>query len=109
MSRIRLERITKTFKEVRAVDDVTLTIEPGEFMVLLGPSGCGKTTTLRMIAGLESITSGTLSIDGAEQEAVAEPALAPPPRRLTRRRQASPDRREGFCHAPGSRPGARIG
>ena len=47
-----------------AVDDVDLTIDDGEFMVLLGPSGCGKSTTLRMIAGLETITAGTLSIDG---------------------------------------------
>src|SRR5438132_6880334 len=49
----------------RAVDDVTFTVADGEFMVLLGPSGCGKSTVLRMIAGLEPITSGTVSIDGA--------------------------------------------
>ena len=47
-----------------AADAVSLEVRHGEFMVLLGPSGCGKTTTLRMIAGLESISSGTLSIDG---------------------------------------------
>ena len=47
-----------------AADAVSLEVQHGEFMVLLGPSGCGKTTTLRMIAGLESISSGTLSIDG---------------------------------------------
>jgi multiple sugar transport system ATP-binding protein len=47
-----------------AVEEVSLTVEDGEFMVFLGPSGCGKTTTLRMIAGLESITSGRLAIDG---------------------------------------------
>jgi multiple sugar transport system ATP-binding protein len=49
-----------------AVDHVSIEIADGEFMVLLGPSGCGKTTTLRMIAGLESITSGTLTIDGKD-------------------------------------------
>ena len=47
-----------------AVDSVTLDVAHGEFMVLLGPSGCGKSTTLRMIAGLEAISSGELSIDG---------------------------------------------
>src|SRR4029434_3649931 len=46
--------------DVKAVEDVTLHIREGEFMILLGPSGCGKSTTLRMIAGLESISSGDL-------------------------------------------------
>ena len=62
MSQIRLERIHKIYKETRAVDDVSLTIEQGEFMVLLGPSGCGKTTLLRSIAGLEEIDAGTVMI-----------------------------------------------
>ena len=62
MSEIRLERIVKTFKEVRAVDDVELTVHEGEFMVLLGPSGCGKTTLLRSIAGLEEIDAGRVWI-----------------------------------------------
>ena len=61
MAEIRLERIIKTFKEVRAVDDVSLTVEQGEFMVLLGPWGCGKTTLLRSIAGLEDIDGGRSS------------------------------------------------
>jgi multiple sugar transport system ATP-binding protein len=62
---VRLDHITKRFQSAGppAVDDVSLLIEDGEFMVLLGPSGCGKSTTLRMIAGLEAITSGELSID----------------------------------------------
>jgi multiple sugar transport system ATP-binding protein len=54
-----------------AVDHVSIEIGDGEFMVLLGPSGCGKTTTLRMIAGLEPITSGTLTIDGRDVSHVA--------------------------------------
>jgi multiple sugar transport system ATP-binding protein len=59
MSEIRLENVTKVYAGgVRAVDDVNLTIESGEFMVLVGPSGCGKSTLLRMIAGLEEITGG---------------------------------------------------
>jgi multiple sugar transport system ATP-binding protein len=60
---IELEHLTKAFAGgVVAVDDVSLTIADGEFMVLVGPSGCGKSTLLRMIAGLEEITEGTISI-----------------------------------------------
>jgi multiple sugar transport system ATP-binding protein len=66
VSEIRLERIVKTFKEVRAVDDVSLTVAQGEFMVLLGPSGCGKTTLLRSIAGLEDIDAGRVVIGDRE-------------------------------------------
>jgi multiple sugar transport system ATP-binding protein len=61
---IVLDGVSKVFPGgVRAVDDVSLTIEPGEFMVLVGPSGCGKSTVLRMIAGLEDATSGRISIN----------------------------------------------
>jgi multiple sugar transport system ATP-binding protein len=67
MAKITLEHVTKTFAGgVVAVDDVNLTIEDGEFMVLVGPSGCGKSTLLRMIAGLEEITGGTISIGDRE-------------------------------------------
>src|SRR5262245_17869980 len=63
MAAITLEHVTKAFDGgVLAVDDVNLTIEDGEFMVLVGPSGCGKSTLLRMIAGLEEITDGSISI-----------------------------------------------
>jgi multiple sugar transport system ATP-binding protein len=71
MAVVRLENITKRFGTTVAVDDVNLTIQDGEFMVLLGPSGCGKSTTLRMIAGLEAISAGTLSIDGRVVNGVA--------------------------------------
>jgi spermidine/putrescine transport system ATP-binding protein len=57
---VRLERVTKRFHDVVAVDDLSLDIEHGEFFSLLGPSGCGKTTTLRMIAGFEEVTAGTI-------------------------------------------------
>jgi spermidine/putrescine transport system ATP-binding protein len=57
---IRLENVTKRFDDVVAVDDLSLTIDQGQFFALLGPSGCGKTTTLRMIGGFEEPTSGTI-------------------------------------------------
>ena len=67
MTDIRLERMTKIFSgDVAAVDDVTLEIRDGEFVVLVGPSGCGKSTLLRMIAGLEDVTHGTVSIGGRD-------------------------------------------
>ena len=55
--------LNKMYDEVHAVIDVNLEINDQEFVVLVGPSGCGKTTTLRMVAGLESITGGRISID----------------------------------------------
>jgi multiple sugar transport system ATP-binding protein len=61
---VTAKNITKQFGPVTAVDDITLTAQDGEFLVLLGPSGCGKTTLLRMIAGLESPSSGQILIDG---------------------------------------------
>ena len=63
---VELQRITKRFGDVVAVDNVDLSIADGEFFALLGPSGCGKTTTLRLIAGLEFPTEGSLSIFGQE-------------------------------------------
>jgi len=65
VARVELSGVTKDFSDgVRAVDELSLEIEDGEFVVLVGPSGCGKTTALRMIAGLESVTDGVISIDG---------------------------------------------
>jgi len=62
MATVTFDHITKKYGDVTAVDDFNLEIADGEFMVLVGPSGCGKTTNLRMIAGLEEISEGTLKI-----------------------------------------------
>ncbi|MGC9001698.1 MAG: ABC transporter ATP-binding protein [Dictyoglomus sp.] len=64
MAEVKLENVTKRFGDVIAVNNVNLEIKDKEFIVLVGPSGCGKTTTLRMIAGLEEVTSGNIYIDG---------------------------------------------
>ena len=63
---IRFENVTKRFGKMVAVDDVSLSIEEGEFFALLGPSGCGKTTLLRMLAGFETPTEGRILIDGED-------------------------------------------
>ena len=63
MAEVHIQSLNKRFDEVHAVKDVNLGIRDKEFVVLVGPSGCGKTTTLRMVAGLESITSGCILID----------------------------------------------
>jgi len=63
MSEVRLLNVTKKFKEVTAVDQISLTVKDKEFLVLVGPSGCGKSTTLRMIAGLEEVSEGEIYID----------------------------------------------
>lgn len=63
---IRFENVTKRFGKVVAVDNVSLSVEEGEFFALLGPSGCGKTTLLRMLAGFETPTEGRILIDGQD-------------------------------------------
>ncbi len=67
MSYLKLTSLKKTYPNgVTAVKDIDLEIEKGEFVVLLGPSGCGKTTTLRMLAGLEEVTEGSIVLDGKD-------------------------------------------
>ena len=83
MARLALDSVTKVYDDARgterAVDGVDLAVEDGEFVVIVGPSGCGKTTTLRMIAGLETVTEGEIRLDG---EVVQE--LAPVERKIGR-------------------------
>jgi multiple sugar transport system ATP-binding protein len=66
MATIQLRQVAKKFGEIYAVKPVDLTINDGEFVALLGPSGCGKTTTLRMIAGLETVSSGTILLNNQD-------------------------------------------
>jgi len=66
MAFLHLENISKHFGEFVAVDNLSLSIEKGEFVSLLGPSGCGKTTTLQMVAGLHEPTAGRISLDGED-------------------------------------------
>lgn len=60
--RIRLDVVTKRWGDSRAVEGISFDVDPGQFVILLGPSGCGKSTTLRMIAGLEQATEGSIHI-----------------------------------------------
>jgi multiple sugar transport system ATP-binding protein len=66
MATIDLRQVEKKFGDSHAVKPLDLTIQDGEFVVLLGPSGCGKTTTLRMISGLEAVSSGNILLDGRD-------------------------------------------
>src|SRR5258708_15291397 len=66
MAQIRVEALDKSFDAFRAVKAASVIVEDGQFLCLLGPSGCGKTTTLRMIAGLELPTAGTIRLGGED-------------------------------------------
>ncbi len=71
MAEIRLENVSKSFGAVSVIDDLSLSVNSGEFVVFLGPSGSGKSTLLRMIAGLETMDGGALTIDGVRSEHLA--------------------------------------
>ena len=75
-ARVRLQGVVKRHGSFTALHGIDLAIEPGEFFALLGPSGSGKTTTLRILAGLESVDGGTVFIDDADVTAV-EPLRRP--------------------------------
>jgi multiple sugar transport system ATP-binding protein len=70
VAKIVLEGVTKRFKGATAVDDLDLEVEDGEFLVIVGPSGCGKTTTLRMLAGFDTPTAGSVMIGGKRVNAM---------------------------------------
>ncbi len=84
-SSVALEAVSKAFGDVTALREVTLDARPGEFLVLLGPSGCGKSTVLRLIAGLEAPSAGTIRIGGAamnrvvtkDRDVSSRPAILP--------------------------------
>jgi ABC-type Fe3+/spermidine/putrescine transport system ATPase subunit len=66
MTLLALDHVTKSFGDTKAVDDLTLDIQAGEFFALLGPSGCGKTTAMRMVAGFETPDAGRILLDGQD-------------------------------------------
>lgn len=70
VARLEINNITREFGDFTATDHISLSIEDGDFLVLLGPSGCGKTTLLRMIAGLLEPTSGSISVGGVDVTAL---------------------------------------
>ena len=112
---VEIDHVTKRFGDFVAVDDAHFAIAEGEFFSMLGPSGCGKTTTLRMIAGFETPTSGAIRLEGdrrvahAPQPAQREHGLPavralPAHDRRGQRRLRTPvaEGAEGGCHGPGS-------
>ena len=78
MATVSIQRLTKNFTGMTAVDDFNLEIHDGEFVSLLGPSGCGKTTTLRLLAGFLQPDGGEIRVNGA---VISSPSLLIPPER----------------------------
>ena len=78
MSELRLERVCKSYGDVEVLSDIDLLVSHGEFCVVVGPSGCGKSTVLKVVSGLEGISSGSVIIDGQQANAIpaAERGLA---------------------------------
>ena len=81
MAQLKLINLSKKFGQTIAVQNITLTIQDGEFLTLLGPSGCGKTTTLRMIAGFAQPTSGAIELDGQVITSAKKNIFLPPEKR----------------------------
>ena len=78
MARLTIDRVTKAYGALRALDDVSLDVKDGEFMAILGASGCGKTTLLRQIAGFDRLDSGRITIG---DEVVSSTGRHVPPER----------------------------
>ena len=78
MANLRIQNLAKNYGETRVLSNIGLSVDDGEFVVLVGPSGCGKSTLLRMIAGLEDITSGDIDIGGVRVNAVQPSSAASP-------------------------------
>ena len=81
MSELIIENLAKHFGNVRAIDDINLTVADGEFLTLLGPSGCGKSTTLFAVAGLDTPTSGAIRVGGRTLFDSAQGIEVPPEKR----------------------------
>jgi multiple sugar transport system ATP-binding protein len=64
MTNLAFDNVTKNFGDVQAVNNLSMELNDGEFLVIVGPSGCGKTTLLRMVAGLEDVTNGEIRLGG---------------------------------------------
>src|ERR1700730_8478827 len=71
MAVVTLEHVGKRYGDIAVIEDLNLQVGDREFLVLVGPSGCGKSTALRMVAGLEDVSSGTIAIDGRPVNRVA--------------------------------------
>ena len=85
---VRLEQLRRVFAGVVALDELSLTLAPGELVALLGPSGCGKTTALRLVAGLDEVTSGKVLFGGTDVTTLGDPGE--PARVLANRSPARP-------------------
>ena len=72
---VKFDKIAKSFGVVRVLEELSLDIQPGEFLVLLGASGSGKTTALRILAGLETASSGRITIDGQDVSGISLQSL----------------------------------
>jgi ABC-type Fe3+/spermidine/putrescine transport system ATPase subunit len=81
ISGLEVHNLSKTFGQVRAVDDISFDVRQGEFLTFLGPSGCGKSTTLRLIAGLERPDSGQIRVEGRLVSSPAERVFVAPEKR----------------------------
>src|SRR4051794_29704061 len=71
MADLQIDNLTKSFGRTKAINDLSLEVKDGEFLILLGPTGAGKTTTLRCVAGLEKSERGSISMDGAPVDSLS--------------------------------------